>query len=225
MPRCKTCREKFVAEDFNQKNCKENQECIDAEIALKQEAQQKRIDKAKDKAATQPQGIIEVKRDLSPEEVREFKKAWEKANKGRGKLILINKKTPKTVSIKKSRPKPMSKKQVKIESDYHKMLKVYDANTEPKCTGCNRYQGGDIALSHSHVISRADCKRYGRPDLISDPRNIRLHCLDLGEHVGCHRRHEQRDNTLLDWEDKLAFVYEICVEIENDELVNKLLLK
>ena len=105
------------------------------------------------------------------------------------------------------------------------MLKDYDMNTKPICTGCGRYQGGDIRLSHSHIISRADCKRYARPDLISDKRNIAFHCLDFGEHTGCHGRHERRDATLLDYEDKLKFVYEICVEIENDELVNKLIMK
>ncbi len=187
MPRCKTCREKFIPRSFNQKNCDKTEECKQAEIDLRQEAQQKRIDKARDKPKV-----------LKP--IKQF-------------------------TAKKSRPKSRSAKQSIIENNYHKTLEIMDSNTEPKCTGCGRYQGGDIKLSHSHIISRADCKRYGRPDLISDLRNLTYHCLDFGENIGCHRRHEQRDETLLDYEDKLKFVYEICVEIENDELVNKLILK
>jgi hypothetical protein len=45
MPRCKTCKQKFVAKQFNQKNCFENDECIKAEIDLKTKAKKKLEDK------------------------------------------------------------------------------------------------------------------------------------------------------------------------------------
>lgn len=230
MPRCKTCREKFIPKRFNQKNCDENEECLQAEIDLKKEAQQKRIDKAKGRERyIGSNGIIKVVHNLSQEEKKEFVEGWGKLNKKYsltdGRLILINKKPPKPFSAKKSAPKKLSSKQKSIENDYHKTLKEFDENTEPICTGCERYQGGDIKLSHSHIISKADCKRYGRPDLISDPRNITFHCLDFGDNIGCHGRHEQRDKTLLDYEVKLLFVIEICSEVGNNELANKLILK
>lgn len=38
MPRCKTCKEKFTPKVFNQKNCFENKECIEAEYLLKRKA-------------------------------------------------------------------------------------------------------------------------------------------------------------------------------------------
>ena len=41
MPRCKNCKKKFEPKQFNQKNCFENVDCINAEIDLKKKAQQK----------------------------------------------------------------------------------------------------------------------------------------------------------------------------------------
>lgn len=138
---------------------------------------------------------------------------------------------PKTVKpikkyvFKRVEVKKRSSKQKLIDKDYIDTIQLIDSNTDPICTGCGRYQGGDIRLSHSHIISRADCKRIGRVDLISDKRNITFHCLDFGLHVGCHRKHEQRDQSLLDWESKLEFIRQICEEINNFELLNKLIIR
>lgn len=152
-------------------------------------------------------------------------KREEQQERQREKAKLRPKKQPKVYVLKKSKPKQVSSKQSKIENDYHKMLKVFDEVTEPICTGCGRHQGGEIALSHSHIISRADCKRIGRPDLIADDQNITYHCLDLGLHVGCHKKHEQGDKSLLDWNSKLEYVKGVCEEIGDMTLYNKLLLK
>jgi hypothetical protein len=47
MPRCKNCKNKFEPKQFNQKNCFENVDCINAEIYLKKKAQQKAWNKEK----------------------------------------------------------------------------------------------------------------------------------------------------------------------------------
>ena len=47
MPRCKTCREKFEPKTFNQKNCLENTECINAELELKKKLHSKSWNKEK----------------------------------------------------------------------------------------------------------------------------------------------------------------------------------
>ena len=186
-PRCKTCRERFTPRYFGQKNCDENEKCIEAENNRKNEIKQK----AAVKAISKPRVIKPIKKYV-------FKR----------------------VEVKKK-----STKQKSIDKDYIDILQLIDSETEPKCTGCGKYQGGDIRLSHSHIISRADCKRISRPDLISDKRNITFHCLDFGDNIGCHGRHEQRDKSLLDWVDKLVFIEEICIEIDSFELLNKLIVK
>lgn len=84
----------------------------------------------------------------------------------------------------------ISSKQKEINKAYSLTCADMDYTTEPVCTGCLQYQGGDIKLSHSHIISREDCKRIGREDLISDRENLTYHCLDFGEHEGCHRKWE-----------------------------------
>lgn len=162
----------------------------------------------------------EAEKQLRLEKFNEQKKRQLLKQKNRPRKVLNHK---KIAQLKRTRVNQQSKKQAAIEREYHAMLQIYDEVTEPVCTGCGKYSGV-VALSHSHIISRADCKRIGRPDLIADDRNIKYHCLDLGEHKGCHRKHEARDKTLLDWDEKLEFVKGICEEIGDMTLYNKLLL-
>ena len=63
----------------------------------------------------------------------------------------------KRIGVKKSKPKQISTKQAEINKLYKLTCIDMDHVTEPVCTGCLKYQGGDIKLSHSHIISREDC--------------------------------------------------------------------
>lgn len=97
----------------------------------------------------------------------------------------VSKPNKKRKSVKK-----ISTKQLEINRLYKLTCIDMDHVTEPVCTGCLKYQGGDIKLSHSHIISREDCKRIGRPELIYDRDNLTYHCLDFGENIGCHGKWE-----------------------------------
>ncbi len=117
-------------------------------------------------------------------------------------------KQPKSEKKKPKAIKKVSGKQSVIERAYHITCADMDYTTEPVCTGCLQYQGGDIKLSHSHIISRADCKAIGREDLISDRDNLTYHCLDFGENTGCHRKWENPKEriTLADYEKNLQYI-------------------
>lgn len=112
---------------------------------------------------------------------------------------------------KKKKRKPLSKKSKKqVEIDYNYKLVCIDMDhvSEPVCSGCLRYQGGDIKLSHSHIISRADCHGIGRPELIYDRENIKYHCLDFIAHKGCHGKWERvkERSQLLDYAENIEYI-------------------
>lgn len=111
--------------------------------------------------------------------------------------------------------KQVSEKQAPIERAYRLTCIDMDHTTEPFCTGCGKYQGGDIKLSHSHLISRADCKRIGRPDLISERENLTYHCIDFGMNRGCHGKWENPSerNTLLDYQDNIKYIESVSPEM------------
>lgn len=119
-------------------------------------------------------------------------------------------------SKKKLKPiKQVSSKQSTIERAYKLTCIDMDYTTEPVCTGCLRYQGGNIKLSHSHIISRADCKRIGREDLISDRENLTYHCLTFAENTGCHQKWENpiERKTLNDYKKNIAYIKSINEEL------------
>lgn len=127
--------------------------------------------------------------------------------------------------IKKSTKRiGLSDKQKEINKDLKEVYAEIDSEREPICSGCNMRQGGNIVLSHSHVISQKECKQIGRVDLITDKQNIVFHCLDFGGHVGCHRIHETKRasimNQLLDFEKNLSFIKSVSIELYN-RIVNK----
>lgn len=121
-----------------------------------------------------------------------------------------NKKKKKQKSIKQ-----VSEKQAPIEKAYRLTCIDMDHTTEPFCTGCGKYQGGDIKLSHSHLISRADCKRIGKPELISERENLKYHCIDFGTNKGCHGKWENpvERQTLLDYEENIKIIEKLAPEI------------
>lgn len=121
----------------------------------------------------------------------------------------------KRVGIKRSKPKQVSKKQAEINHFYKLACIDMDYTTEPVCTGCLRYQGGDIKLSHSHIISREDCKRIGREDLIYSRDNLTYHCLDWNERFGCHRKWEnpKQRTSLDDYQKNIEYIKSISKEL------------
>lgn len=125
----------------------------------------------------------------------------------------VNKIFPKTKKQKSI--KQVSEKQAPIERAYRLTCVDMDHTTEPFCTGCGKYQGGDIKLSHSHLISRADCKRIGRPDLISERENLKYHCIDFGMNKGCHGKWENPNErqTLLDYEENITYIKSVSPEM------------
>ena len=100
----------------------------------------------------------------------------------------------------------MSKKQDKIKRQlnkiYHEIL--LEHNT---CFGCGKH-GNAVPLSFSHIIPRSR-----RGDLVTDRRNITLHCLSIGERKGCHEIWESKNrDKLLDYFSNLAYIKEVDKE-------------
>ena len=100
----------------------------------------------------------------------------------------------------------MSKKQDKIKRQlnkiYHEIL--LERNT---CSGCGKH-GNAVPLSFSHIIPRSR-----RGDLVTDRRNITLHCLSMGERKGCHEIWESIErHKLLDYFTNLAYIKEVDQE-------------
>jgi hypothetical protein len=129
-------------------------------------------------------------------------------------------------SIKKEKKKSKPIKQIsKDQLDINKLYKLtcidMDHVTESICTGCGKYQGGDIRLSHSHIISRKECKEIGKPELIYNRDNITYHCMDFGENEGCHRlwENQKRRKELLDYENNKAYVKSVSIELYRKYLI------
>lgn len=133
-----------------------------------------------------------------------------RAEKAKQKQKEVKKKVTKSI-IK------VSSKQALINSKYAKICAEIDAERDLVCSGCGLYQSGDVRLSHSHIISRADCKRIGREDLIYDKNNIAFHCMDFGEHIGCHRLWESKNpmimNQLNDFEKNMSYIKSISKDL------------
>lgn len=115
----------------------------------------------------------------------------------------------------------VSSKQLRINARYKKTLVEIDNTRERICEGCGR---GDVKLSRSHIISRQDCHNYGRPELIYDKNNVRLHCLTFAEHKGCHDTWETRDikkmSQMRDFEQNIEYIKGQIIEVYN-KLINK----
>lgn len=102
----------------------------------------------------------------------------------------------------------VSKQQQTLLREYAKTCKVIDRDRPMICESCGRPQGGEIQLSHSHLISRDYCVKYNRLDLYVDPNNIKLQCKDWGGHIGCHTKWESnRLRPLMpDYEPNMAYI-------------------
>jgi len=129
------------------------------------------------------------------------------------------KRTPLKKPKKKIRQR--STQEEKEHKKYIEVCRQIDIEREPVCEGCGKGQGGDLRLSHSHVISRQEAKNIGLPELIYNKRNIRLHCLDFGNHKGCHTKWESfKSKGMLDHEKNMQFIRSL-----DEMLYNKRRLK
>jgi hypothetical protein len=117
---------------------------------------------------------------------------------------------------KKQKPvKQITAEQALINRAYRITCADMDYVEEKICSGCLKYQGGDIKLSHSHLISRKHCKEIGRIDLISERKNLTYHCLDFGENTGCHRKWEnpKQRHELKDYKNNIKIIEELAPQL------------
>ena len=109
----------------------------------------------------------------------------------------------------KSSINKVSVKQSEINKRYKAMcIEMDNSDIEKVCSGCG---SGSFPLSHSHLISKNDCVKIGRPELIYDPKNVVYHCMSINEHTGCHdywHSNTQRIN-LLDYQKNIEWISEI----------------
>lgn len=123
--------------------------------------------------------------------------------------------------VRNTKIKNVSEKQLRINREYKKILVKIDNERARVCEGCGR---GDVVLSHSHIISRQDCHNYGKPELIYDKNNIRLHCMSFAGHKGCHDTWETRDikkmSKVRDFEQNMEYIKGQVPEVYN-KLINR----
>lgn len=100
--------------------------------------------------------------------------------------------------------KSMTSKRKKVEDNYRNQ-KIDKVDLEGACcTGC----GVHDRLSLSHLVPRSR-----RPDLIDEPLNHRIHCMDGIGIVGCHTKWEsKRWEELKDGEECLELVKQLDPE-------------
>lgn len=131
-------------------------------------------------------------------------------------------KTKFQINIEKSKNKQKkynliknkSKKQIGIDAKYKDTIEKI-SETRPKiCTGCN---SSNVVLSHSHIISRKDCKAFGFTELIYNENNITYHCLDFEGSNGCHKRWEnpKKRKELFDYVKNILYISSISKELYN----------
>lgn len=103
----------------------------------------------------------------------------------------------------------------KINSNYRKTKKEIIEERDYYCESCGK-SGQITVLTPSHLISRADSKRYNCIELIWDKKNIRIHCVD------CHRNWENGTKKGADFEGNMEYIlYLKEQEIISNELYMK----
>lgn len=137
----------------------------------------------------------------------------DKRNKDRG-----NKTNKSSGNVRKrNKVKAVSTQQQELNKAYFNVCNEIGNERERICTGCGRHEGGEVRLSHSHIISRQECRNIGRVDLIADKNNIVYHCMDFGNHKGCHNNWENPDkrSMLLDYERNMEYIKSVSIELYN----------
>ena len=128
------------------------------------------------------------------------------------------------ISQRLKKPKKVYKIKISVkQQEIKQALKItyneIDNEREHLCDGC----GTNQALCHSHIISQKDCKLIGKPELISDKRNIHYHCMSPVNGC-CNQKWESKDpkimSQLLDYESNMAFINHVSKELYN-KIVNK----
>lgn len=114
----------------------------------------------------------------------------------------------KTFSIKQ-----ISNKRANRHAQLKTVYKKIDHEREPICEGCGR----NLPLSHSHLMSE-----YLRPDLYTNPDNIRLHC--FGTYHSCHETWERglidEIKEMDDFKDNLEFIRVVAISEYNKIIAN-----
>lgn len=104
---------------------------------------------------------------------------------------LLKKKNPRQKTLKIKKLSNSTKQRIKNEK-YTKIIREIADERGMVCQGC----GTTERLSFSHLIPRSR-----RPDLITNKKNIHIHCMDGDGVVGCHTKAEAgRYDELLDGE-------------------------
>jgi len=85
-----------------------------------------------------------------------------------------------------------------------KQKKIDDFINEHGYLFCESCKRSDLPLDPSHIISRADCKRYDLLELIYDPANIRFHCRE------CHHHWEDGTQVGNDTHANMNYIESIC---------------
>lgn len=129
---------------------------------------------------------------------------YQQRRKDQSRAIIIIKKHKKRRYIR------TSAKQNEINIKYKLVCEKIDNEREQLCAGC----GSSQHLSHSHIISRKDCKSLDRVDLITDEQNITYHCMN-----SCHQKWESKRKkimlTLLDFNKNINYIKSISKELYN----------
>lgn len=110
---------------------------------------------------------------------------------------------------------PVSKKKSQKLALRNKAYDKIDKTRERICSGCGC---SHKPLSHSHLIPVSFSDKFE-----ADERNIKFHCMEVPGDKGCHRRWESHDlkemKTLLDFEENMEYIKEVCPEYYN-KIVN-----
>lgn len=84
-----------------------------------------------------------------------------------------------------------------INYKYREAKKRIEQTRDRYCASCGI---SSMPLDPSHLISRADCKRYNCVPLIWEPKNIQLHCRT------CHHHWENGTEKGADFERNMEYI-------------------
>lgn len=87
--------------------------------------------------------------------------------------------------------------EAQINRKYREVKIEIEFDRDPICESC---EVGGMFLTPSHLISRADSKRYNCIELIWDKRNIRIHC------VSCHQHWENGTKKGADFDENMTYI-------------------
>lgn len=108
-----------------------------------------------------------------------------------------------------------AKKQIVIDKKIA-IYKKIDSEREAYCEGCGRT---NVPLSHSHLVAES-----WNSDLAAVEENIRLHCLDWTDSIGCHTLWENCDRETIEQMNDFEENMELVKKLDNT-YYNKLMVQ